>query len=66
MPKMKTRKSAAKRYKITSKGKIKHLSGNVNHLKECKSPKSKAANKGFLEVHKTDQKKITKMLPYAF
>ncbi len=64
MPKVKTRKSAAKRYKISSTGKIMRRKGGISHLRECKPPKSKTANKGMVQVHATDAIKISHMLPY--
>ena len=41
MPKIKTRKSAAKRVKITGKGKVKHWSPNKSHLLVKKSSRRK-------------------------
>jgi large subunit ribosomal protein L35 len=64
MPKLKTRKSAAKRYKITGSGKILKHKGNSKHLMEKKSAKSKKNNNAYQEVHATDAMKIARMLPY--
>ena len=41
MPKMKTKKSAAKRFKKTGSGKIVHHQGGHRHLATKKSPKRK-------------------------
>ena len=41
MPKMKTKKSAAKRFKVTGSGKIVHHQGGNRHLATRKSPKRK-------------------------
>jgi len=41
MPKMKTKKSAAKRFKKTGSGKIVHHQGGNRHLATKKSPKRK-------------------------
>ncbi len=41
MPKMKTKKSAAKRFKKTGSGKIVHHQGGHRHLSTTKSPKRK-------------------------
>ena len=65
MPKMKTRKAAAKRYKISGTGKILRRKGNRSHLLEHKSPKSKTVRKKMQEVSKGDAVKIAAMLPYA-
>jgi large subunit ribosomal protein L35 len=64
MPKLKTRKSAAKRYKITGSGKILKHKGNSKHLMEKKSAKAKKSNNAYQEVDKTDAMKIARMLPY--
>ncbi len=41
MPKMKTRRGAAKRFKLTSSGKIKRNKANKSHILTKKSPKRK-------------------------
>jgi len=41
MPKMKTRKSVAKRFKVTAKGKIKRPSASRGHLLSAKTRKRK-------------------------
>lgn len=41
MPKMKTHKGAAKRFKVTKKGKIKHFNAGHSHLMSNKSAKRK-------------------------
>ncbi|MCE5314935.1 MAG: 50S ribosomal protein L35 [Armatimonadota bacterium] len=41
MPKIKTRKTAAKRYEVTANGKIRHGSTGMNHLKLKKSSSAK-------------------------
>jgi large subunit ribosomal protein L35 len=64
MPKLKTRKAAAKRYKISGSGKVLRRKANISHLQECKSPKNKTSNKGYTAVDKTDAMKINHMLPY--
>jgi len=64
MPKLKTRKSAAKRYKISASGKIMRRKAGISHLREHRSQKSKTANKGMIQVHPSDAVKIKHMLPY--
>ena len=51
MPKIKTRRSAAKRVKITAKGKIKHWKPNKSHLltKKSRKRKRKLRKAGYLE-----------------
>ena len=63
MPKMKTKKSAAKRYSLTGSGKVKHKKQNLRHILTKRSPKRKR-NTGY--VAEADAKKIRKqMLPYG-
>ena len=64
MPKMKTRKAAAKRFKKTSSGKFKHRRGYRSHIltKKRKKRKRQLRKDGYLEGG--DAKKVDKMLPY--
>lgn len=41
MPKMKTHRGAAKRFKVTGTGKLVRRNSNLNHILEKKSPKRK-------------------------
>ena len=41
MPKMKTKRNAAKRFKITGSGKLKRFKASARHLLTRKSPKRK-------------------------
>ena len=65
MPKMKTRKSAAKRYSVTGSGKIKYKKQGLRHILTKKSPKRKRALRktGILSPEET--KKARKLLPYS-
>ena len=51
MPKMKTKKSAAKRYTLTASGKVKYKKMNLRHILTKKSPKRKRnlRKAGFVE-----------------
>ena len=64
MPKMKTRKSAAKRFRATGSGKLLRQPGSSAHLRECKKPKNKKKLSKLQPVHKTDAQKLKVMLPY--
>lgn len=66
MPKVKTRKSAAKRFKITGKGKIVRNMAKKRHLLEHKSPGSKRQKRKGLLVDKTDVARIKSMMPGQF
>lgn len=65
MPKMKTRKSAAKRYTPVGNGKFKRKRGNLRHLLANKSKDAKKRNGKTDYVHKTEVEKVRRMLPYA-
>ncbi len=66
MPKMKTNKSAAKRFDVTGNGKIKRRKAGLRHLLEKRSHgRKKKAGKASL-VHQSDVKRISKTIPYAF
>lgn len=64
MPKLKTRKSAKKRYKVTAGGKIMRRKGGISHLLEHKSSKAKRDNAGMVELCKGDAKRVAALLPY--
>jgi large subunit ribosomal protein L35 len=64
MPKMKTHKGAAKRFKKTGSGKLKRDSAFTSHLFANKSTKAKRhLRKGGL-VSKGDQQRIAQMITY--
>ena len=63
MPKMKTHKGTAKRFKVTGSGKkIKRGNAFKSHILEKKSPKRKRAFRDASYVHKADEKVIRKNL----
>ncbi|BCR21625.1 50S ribosomal protein L35 [Borrelia sp. HM] len=65
MPKMKTCKSARKRYAFTSKGKVKHKKQNLRHILTKKSSKRRRnlGKAGLLSI--AEVKRIKTLLPYA-
>jgi len=65
MPKMKTRKSVKKRFKLTKKGKIKRKRAYKSHLLGGKSAKRKRKLSGPGLVSNVDAKTIKRMLPYG-
>ena len=62
MPKMKTDKGAAKRFKITGSGKIMREKAFRSHLLEKKSSRRTRRLAGSTEVHGTDQRAVRRML----
>ena len=65
MPKMKTHRGAAKRFKITKKGKVKYRRGYRNHLLTSKSPKRKRQLRKAAYLDESDAKNVKQMLPYG-
>ncbi len=65
MPKMKTHRSAAKRYKVTGSGKILRQKAGKGHLLAHKSSARKNRLTGTTEVFEGNLKMISKELPYV-
>ena len=65
MPKMKTNRGAAKRFSRSASGKFKHRQSHRSHILTKKSTKRKRQLRSIVAVHDSDQKLISKMLPYS-
>lgn len=65
MPKMKTNKQAARRFKITGTGKILRAKGMKSHKRSKKSPRTKRMFDKMLEVSPQDRQRIRRLLPYG-
>lgn len=65
MPKMKTKKAAAKRFKVTGTGKFTHPRANKQKLLGHKSAKRKRRLRQKDVVSDGDFKRVKKMLPYS-
>jgi large subunit ribosomal protein L35 len=65
MPKLKTHRGAAKRFKRTASGKFLRASAFKRHILTSKSTKRKRHLRGSKVVKPQDQKKLEHMLPYA-
>ncbi|MDR1913207.1 MAG: 50S ribosomal protein L35 [Clostridiales bacterium] len=65
MPKVKTKRAAAKRFKVTGTGKFKYPRANKVHFLTKKSPKRKMGLRRPGIVDKTNMKAVREMLPYA-
>ena len=63
MPKLKTRRAAAKRFTITSKGKVKRRKGFLRHILTNKTSKQKRHLRRATLVSKADLKSIKRLLP---
>ena len=65
MPKLKTNRSAAKRFKITKSGKLKKRSANRGHILGTMSRKRNRNLRKSSYVSDADVKKIRRLLPYG-
>jgi large subunit ribosomal protein L35 len=65
MPKLKTNRGAAKRFRKTATGKFKRKPAHARHILTSKPTKRKRQNRRLVVVDKADQKAVRKMLPYA-
>ena len=64
MPKMKTSRAAAKRFKVTGTGKLKRNKAYKSHILTKKSPKRKRNLRKSAITDKTNVKNMKKVLPY--
>ena len=64
MPKLKTKRSAAKRLKVTGTGKLARAKGWKSHLLEWKSPKRRRKLRTGTLISAADQKRIRRIVPY--
>lgn len=65
MPKMKTRRAAAKRFTVTGTGKFKRNKAYKRHILEKKSPKRKRNMRKAAIITASDHERVSRMLPYA-
>jgi len=65
MPKIKTLKSAAKRFKKTASGKFKRKQANLRHILTKKTTTKKRHLRPKILVSKGDIDKVKSFLPYA-
>ncbi len=62
---IKTKKSVAKRFKITASGKVLRSRAGKRHLLQTKSAKRRRGLRGTTGVHPTDMYRITQNLPFS-
>jgi large subunit ribosomal protein L35 len=65
MPKLKTKKSAAKRFRVNGSGGVKRSRAFLRHILTKKSTKRKRHLRGTTSVHASDKRAVKVMLPYA-
>lgn len=66
MPKLKTKRGAAKRFKVTKNGKIIRHRAYHSHLLRKKDPKRKRRLRKFTLVAPSNRKAIKALIPYKF
>ncbi|HEY9788851.1 MAG TPA: 50S ribosomal protein L35 [Candidatus Obscuribacterales bacterium] len=64
MPKMKTNKAAARRFKLTATGKLLRKQAGRRHINEWKSPDKKRNLRGWIQVAPEFKKHVMEMFPY--
>ncbi len=65
MPKMKTKKSASKRFSVRGSGSIKRGQAFKRHILTKKTTKTKRQLRGSAAVHPSNMASVRAMLPYA-
>ena len=65
MPKMKSKKSAAKRFKVRPGGSIKRSQAYMRHILTKKSTKRKRHLRGTTNLHDSNKRQVRSMLPYS-
>lgn len=65
MPKIKTKRGAAKRFKKTGSGKFKRSRTNRRHILTTKSPKRKRQLRRGALVDRTNEMALERLLPYV-
>jgi large subunit ribosomal protein L35 len=64
MPKMKTKRAAAKRLRKTASGRLKRSRGWKQHLLEAKEPKRRHRLRKALLIDKVDEPRLKRLVPY--
>ncbi len=62
MPKQKTKRGAAKRFKLTGKGRVKRMRANKSHILTKKHPKRKRRLRQASLVAPADERRIKRVL----
>lgn len=65
MPKMKTKKSAAKRFRVRPGGTVKRGQAFKRHILTKKTTKNKRHLRGAVSIHESDMKQVARMMPFA-
>jgi large subunit ribosomal protein L35 len=63
--KLKTKRGAAKRFKLTGGGKVKRSKAYASHLLSSKTTKRKRKLRKNVVVDKRDSRNVKRLIPYA-
>ena len=66
MPKMKTNRAAAKRFRVTGSGRVRRGKAGLGHLMRGKSANRLRRLRKHDMVDDADEKRIKRLLPYSF
>ena len=65
MPKIKTKKAASKKFKITKNRKVLRRITGQNHYNSKETGKEGRAKKGYVRLFRADEKNVLRALPYT-
>lgn len=65
MPKLKTNRGAAKRFKFTATGRIRRMHSNHNHILTKKAMKRKRRLRELTFIAPADERMVRRLLPYG-
>ncbi len=65
MPKIKTHKGTAKRFKVTGTGKVLQMKGLRSHLRMKKTPRSKRLFSKMVATDPTNVRRVKTLIPYV-
>lgn len=65
MPKVKTNRGAAKRFKLTKSGKVKRSKAYASHILTSKTTKRKRKLRKSAVIAKVEQRNVRRLIPYA-
>lgn len=65
MPKVKTNRGAAKRFKLTKSGKVKRSKAYASHILTSKTTKRKRKLRKSSVIAKVEQRNVRRLIPYA-
>ncbi len=65
MPKLKTHKSASRRFHVTGSGKIMRMKGGKSHLRRNKSRRAKMLYDEKLPLHPSFKARVKRLIPYS-